>query len=146
MLVRRRRCPARLRAGHLDKLEPRGRRNLDYVAQLVALRAWYRRVRLARIPAGPEHDPVRIPVRAALESLDAAVDERVERARSFAAERGHALEGLDLQADAECPLGLDHQPELDHVAWVRSRSDEEVARGIAWLQGIVDRVLAGAGH
>src|SRR5215813_11238792 len=70
------------------------RLNLEYIGQLTALRAWYREVRLARIPASPEYAHIRVVTQAALELLSVCIDERVERLRQFLEERGLPIPSL----------------------------------------------------
>jgi bifunctional N-acetylglucosamine-1-phosphate-uridyltransferase/glucosamine-1-phosphate-acetyltransferase GlmU-like protein len=52
--------------------------NLEYIGNLSALRAWYQNVRLARIPALPDYEHLRIVVQAASELLSVCVNERVQ--------------------------------------------------------------------
>lgn len=124
----------------LDKLQPRLGRNVAYVAQLVALRAWYRHVRLARVPAGDEHAARRTVLEEALGTLDLCVAERVKRLESFVSERGGAMPALELDPQVPpCPLPVEPGAE-DHVAWVQGLSPDEVEAGTAWLSGIVAAV------
>jgi hypothetical protein len=128
--------------GKLDLLQPRLRRNLDYIGQLVALRAWYRHVRLARVPAGA--DALRTVLEAAHELLGTCIDERAERLRAFVKERGGPLPALALDAEPPpCPLPIaassDASAAGDHVAWVQGLSAAEVEAGVAWLTEIATR-------
>lgn len=127
--------------GKLDALQPRLRRNVEYVGQLVALRAWYRHVRLARVPTSDE--PLRTVLEAALETLDLCIEERVQRLRAFVRERGGTVPELPVDAEPPaCPLPLRDAPELDHVAWVGALDAAQVEAGIAWLTAIATRVVA----
>lgn len=131
----------------LDELQPRLRRNLDYIGQLVALRAWYRHVRLARVPAGVEHDALRTVLEAAHALLDTCIDERVERLRGFVAERGGELPELVLdRVLPPCPLPIEPQSGAqEHLAWVRGLAPEHVEAGVAWLSEIAARVTGVSG-
>ncbi len=120
-------------------LQPKAGRNVAYIGQLVALRAFYRHVRLARADA--DRRPL---LEAAVAVLDAAIAERVARLRAFVAEHGGP--DADLCVDPEiapCPLPVGSGP-ADHVAWIRSLSDDDVAAGVAWLGSIVEAVVRSA--
>jgi hypothetical protein len=127
----------------LDHVQPRLQRNLEYIGQLVALRVWYRHVRLARAPAA---DPaLRTVLEAAHELLGGCIDERVERLRAFVHERGASLPPLVLDADPPpCPLPLvatSAGSAGDHLAWVRGLSAQAVEAGVAWLAEIAARAI-----
>jgi hypothetical protein len=129
--------------GALDAHERRAAANVAYIAQVVALRAWYRAVRLPRV--GPADEVGRVVIAAAIDVLDACIAERVDRLAKFLEERGASVPALELEpVIPACPLPLDRDVELEHLAWVRSLADAEVAAGQAWLQAIVARVVASA--
>ncbi len=123
--------------GHLDSAEPRAARNLDYLANLVALRAWYRAVRLARA-TGSE----RIVVAAGIETLTLCIAERVKRLEAFLAERGQGMPKLQLEPELACPFDQEiaAAPDLGHVQWVQQLSAEAHGRGVAWLRAVADAV------
>ena len=126
----------------LDRAEPRAELNRAYIAQLVALRQWYRQVRRVRIPDGAAHEPERATVEAGLENLELCIKERVKRLDAFLAERGEPASALTLDVDRPCPLPV--QPsDTPHVAWVQGLSADEVDAGKAWLASIVEAVLSG---
>jgi acetyltransferase-like isoleucine patch superfamily enzyme len=113
--------------------------NLEYIGQLVALQAWYRHVRLVRIPTSPQYDDLRIVTQAAAGLLSVSIDERVQRLRQFLDERG-----LERPTPAStvppCPLRIEpSHPYVDHVEWVSRLTDREIQLGTSWLQAIVDR-------
>jgi UDP-N-acetylglucosamine/UDP-N-acetylgalactosamine diphosphorylase len=117
----------------------RADKNHSYIAHLVALRAFYRQVRLRR--ASEAQRPV---VDAAIETLSLAVDERVKRLTSFLHERGRDVPPLNLEPEiAEaCPLPIEpgsaeRESHLDYVAGLDSATCES---GVAWLRGIVNAV------
>jgi UDP-N-acetylglucosamine/UDP-N-acetylgalactosamine diphosphorylase len=124
-----------LRANHLDVAQPRGRRNVEYIAQLVALRTWYREVRLARA-VSPD---MRTILGAAIDTIGSAIDERVARLEAFLHEREQAMPDLVLDPSIACPLELSGTGD-DHVAWVRGLAEPEVARLGAWLRAVADAV------
>jgi hypothetical protein len=111
--------------------------NLEYIGQLTALRAWYRDVRLARIPAGPEYEHIRVVTKAASELLSVCIDERVERLRQFLEERGLPIPSLSF-ANPPCPLRIEPStPYVDHIEWVNGLSEADVELGVSWLQTTV---------
>jgi hypothetical protein len=113
--------------------------NIEYIGQLAALQAWYRHVRLARIPISPEYSDLRIVTQAAADLLSVSIDERVQRLRQFLDERGLATPTLPSTVPP-CPLRIepDH-PYFDHVEWVSRLSDTEIQLGTSWLQAIVQQ-------
>jgi len=117
--------------------------NLGYIGQLTALQAWYREVRLARIPVAPEYAHIRVVTQAALDLLSVCIDERVERLRQFLEERGLPIPSLPLSIPP-CPLRVEaRHPYVDHIKWIMDLSPVEVEKGVSWLQSIVDRIIAG---
>ncbi|HVH98442.1 MAG TPA: hypothetical protein VM869_07020 [Enhygromyxa sp.] len=131
-----------IRAGWRDRLQPRLRQNIAYVAQLFALRQWYREVRLARLAT--DH-PSRPPTLAAVRLLDEAIDERRKQLTRFVDEREGRAPSFAI-ADAElprCPWSLAPSG-VGHVQWVQALGDAERSAGLAWLSDIVERVRAHA--
>lgn len=124
----------------LDRVQPRQRRNVAYIAQLVALRAWYREVRRPRILAEPAFEHQRIVIDAAIELLDTCIAERVKRLTAFVAERGEPMPELELEPTiAACPLPVQPDSE-DHVSWVQALPEADVEAGVAWLASIAAAV------
>jgi UDP-N-acetylglucosamine/UDP-N-acetylgalactosamine diphosphorylase len=116
--------------------------NLEYIGQLSALRAWYCDVRLARIPALPDHEHLRIVIQAASELLSICIDERVERLHQYLDERGLSFPTLSFVTPT-CPLHIQpSNPYVDHIKWVSGLSDEDVKLGSTWLRTIVQSVCA----
>jgi hypothetical protein len=110
------------------------RRNVEYIAQLRALTAWYRQVRLARAQG-----PTKIVAEEALVNLAACVDERTKRLASFLGERGKTLPALGAPDEPDCPLALAPSPS-EHVAWVRGLGTAEVTALTGWLEEVAARV------
>ncbi len=129
-------------AGAVDRVEPRLGRNLAYIRQLVALRAWYRHVRLARVPSGDEHAPARTVLEEASATLTLCIEERVKRVDAFVRERDGVMPTLDLDPEVPpCPLPLAADgPGVEHLDWVAGLSDADVEAGVAWLGSIAERV------
>jgi hypothetical protein len=129
-----------LQPGWSDRLHPRLQQNIAYVAQLFALRQWYREVRLARLAAD---DPRRVPVAAAVDVIEQAIVERRKQLARFAEERGASSPSFACEELPRCPWS----PSPDgrsHLEWVSSLTDEQVTAGQAWLADIVARVVADA--
>ena len=117
--------------------------NLGYIGQLTALQAWYREVRLARIPVTPKYAHIRVVTQAGLDLLSVCIDERVERLRQFLKERGLLIPSFPLSTPP-CPLRVEAwHPYVDHIKWIMDLSPVEVEKGVSWLQSIVDRIIAG---
>jgi hypothetical protein len=117
--------------------------NLEYIGQLTALQAWYREVRLARIPPTREYAHIRVVTQAALELLSVCIDERVERLRQFLEERGLRIPLLSF-TNSPCPLGIEAtHPYFDHIKWVTDLLPIEVEMGVSWLQSVVEGVIPG---
>jgi UDP-N-acetylglucosamine/UDP-N-acetylgalactosamine diphosphorylase len=118
------------------------RLNLEYIGNLSALRAWYQNVRLARIPALPDYEHLRIVVQAAFELLSVCIDERIGRLRQYLEERSLQAPPLSFAAPP-CPLDVKpSSPYVDHVKWVSGLPDGDVRLGISWLQSIVENICA----
>jgi len=113
--------------------------NLEYIGQLAALQAWYRDVRLARIPTCPEYEDLRIVTQAAADLLSVSIDERVQRLRQFLDERDLAIPPLPSTV-LPCPLRIEpSNPYVDHVDWVSGLPDTDAQLGISWLQATVEQ-------
>jgi hypothetical protein len=114
--------------------------NLEYIGNLAALRTWYQNVRLARIPALPDYEHLRIVTQAAVELLSGCIDERVERLRQYLEERSLPVPLLSFHA-SPCPLDIGSRSDnVDHVKWVSGLSEADVERGVSWLQSTVENV------
>ena len=114
--------------------------NTEYIAHLHALKAWYLKVRLARIPAHPDYEPLRIVTEAAGELLSVCIDERVKRLHQYLNERGLMFPDLTFVIPP-CPLKIEpSNPYVDHVNWVSGLPDAYVQLGVSWLQSIVDGI------
>ncbi len=121
--------------GRLDAVEPRASKNLEYLAQLAALHAWYREVRVA----GARSEPERQVASAGVEALELCWRDRVRQLRRFLEERGETPPHLDWPTDTPpCPFEVGGGD--DHVAWVRALSSEAVRQGREWLEAVADSV------
>jgi UDP-N-acetylglucosamine/UDP-N-acetylgalactosamine diphosphorylase len=128
-----------------SRTEGVARQNIEYIAQLHALRAWYREVRLARAPADDRAQ--RWVLEEAAANIDVAIAERLKRLGSFLAERGRRLPALAPIDLPGCPLKLAGVlPAVDHVAWVQGLPAAEVDVLSGWLEAtaaaVRERLLA----
>ncbi|MGY4508934.1 UDP-N-acetylglucosamine pyrophosphorylase [Bradyrhizobium sp. USDA 3650] len=118
------------------KAADRVERNLEYIGHLVALQAWYRRMRKARVPDDDVSLPQRLTLDAAIALLDGNIAERWVRLGQFL---GQPLPPIKFPA-IDCPLQLNSDPG-PHISWVKNLSPEEIASGRRWLQDTVDAVV-----
>jgi len=142
----------------LESPAPRARKNVAFIAALVALRAFYRDVRRGRAVAAlaqAEKGSAAWATAAALVTVydeailnvEACLRERTKRLEAFLSERGGALPVL-VPAGWEpppCPLrDLATGASLPHVPWVKALAQGEVDMLVGWLRGIEESVLARA--
>ena len=126
------------------RVQPVVAKNVEYLAQLRALEAFYAQVRLGRARRAGRADLV-VVYEEALANLGACVAERATRLKSFLREHGGAPlpELPPVDETPECPLALDGAAgEADHVKWIKSLPDADVARAQAWLESIAQGVRA----
>jgi acetyltransferase-like isoleucine patch superfamily enzyme len=128
------------RVGEKDKPERRVKLNREYIGQLIALRAWYRAVRLQRIPSGAAHDHLRIVTKEAIAVLDNCIAERCKRLADYMT--SHSLQPGAIEFDVRpCPVQIDAQdPYLEHTRWVKQLSENDRTTGSAWLQAIAQSI------
>jgi hypothetical protein len=124
-----------------ERVEPVLRKNVAYIANLHALRAWYEGVRLARARRAGAADLV-VVYEEAMRNLDLCLAERVARLESYLAERGRGLPKLQPPAVTAAPLPLDAAADAEHVAWVRGLSDADIGSARPWLAGVARAVEA----
>ncbi len=133
-------------AKRLDAIEPRRSRNLRYIGELIALRAWYREVRRPRIINSTANLHRLIVVDEALCNIDSAIAERSRRLVDFLVERGGDPGAVDPVSTGDrivaesggCPLDLrSGDPNADHIAWVRGLDEGSAEQLRVWLAGVV---------
>jgi UDP-N-acetylglucosamine/UDP-N-acetylgalactosamine diphosphorylase len=123
------------------RVRPVVEKNVEYLAQLRALEAFYAQVRLARARRAGRADLV-VVYQEALANIGVCAAERVTRLGSFLREHG-AAPTPDLPPPSEapaCPLALDG--EVDHVKWIKGLADADVARAQDWLETVAQSVRA----
>ena len=119
---------------------PRVDRNLEYIGQLFALRAWYTDVRKRRLSVDQASSHLGMTLDAAIRLLDSSIDERLTRLGQLLGTIHRSLQPIKIPA-IQCPLlwADPNSNQFDHhIDWVRSLSREDVTLGISWLQRIVD--------
>ena len=118
--------------------------NVEYIGHLSALRAWYREVRLARIPALRDHEHLRIVTQAASDLLSVCVEERIQRLRQYLEDRRLPIPTFSFVVPP-CPLKVERSnPYVDHIKWVSDLSEAQVELVGPWLQSIVKGISGGA--
>jgi UDP-N-acetylglucosamine/UDP-N-acetylgalactosamine diphosphorylase len=124
--------------GRLDAVEPRATRNVEYLAQLAALRAWYGAARGPRARSDFE----RRVLEAAVEAIDLCWRDRVKQLSSFLEERGEPAFAPD-RPEPTTAFPIEVAPGgPDHVAWVQALADEQVERARGWLEAVAESVRA----
>lgn len=126
--------------------------NLAYIGNLVALKAYYKDVRLPLARGDKDREAV---LDAALKLLDASVLERLKQMERWVAGLPESGDGAGLRADwpqlkaalqqpvrPPTPGALRVHESGDAIQFVRALSADAVAAGTAWLQAIVDGVCA----
>lgn len=122
----------------LGASEPRASRNVEYLAQLAALRAWYRAARLPRARGDEE----RAVLEAAVEAIELCWRDRVKQLSSFLEERGEPpFEATPPDPEEPFPIAVSPDGE-GHVSWVQSLPDDDVRRARTWLEAVADAVRA----
>jgi hypothetical protein len=116
---------------------PRVARNLEYIGQLVALRAWYHSVRKPRIPSDDATSHLALTIDAATNVLDGCINERWTRLGQFL---GRDLPPFRLPA-SQCPFPLERSP-IPHLDWVSDLSSDQLKLGIHWLEEIASGFVA----
>jgi UDP-N-acetylglucosamine/UDP-N-acetylgalactosamine diphosphorylase len=124
----------------LDSIEPRLGKNLDYIGNLFALRAWYTDVRKANLSEQQKASHQGAALDAAIVLIDGNIRERVVRLDEFLAARQARLPSIAVETIPP-PTLRGATAATDHVSWVRSLSESEVQAGAHWLSTIVDRVV-----
>jgi UDP-N-acetylglucosamine/UDP-N-acetylgalactosamine diphosphorylase len=129
------------------------RRNVEYLGQLAALRAWYRQVRLPRASAAGAPHLETVTAEAAA-NVEACIAERWHRLERFVAERGQTLPALGELDPPPCPLPLDGGLDggtdggggagghAGHVEWVQSLPPDAVRAGREWLEAVAAQAHA----
>ena len=123
---------------HRGVTEVRVERNLEYIGNLLALRAWYTDVRKAQLTPAQAASHLGQTWEAAIGVLDDGIAERTTRLEQFLSAKAIVLPPLRFPSIA-CPLRIvPGAAPYDHIAWVKNLSDDEVTLGTDWLREIVE--------
>lgn len=123
-----------------DSPEERTERNVEYIGQLLALKAWYKEVRLRRIPDAKGFDHVRIPTEEAIQTIETCIQERIDRLLFFLSERKGGKPAVKYDI-ISCPLPITCEENyIDHVDWVKAVPDTFMKEGTGWLKSIAGSV------
>jgi hypothetical protein len=113
----------------------RAKKNLEYVGQLAALRAWYIAVRKPRLTTEQANSHLGITIDAAIDLIFNSMIERWNKLAEFLGGKGGTLPSIRLPS-IPCPLVLERSS-IPHLDWVRSLTDHDVSVGVGWLQELV---------
>ena len=118
--------------------------NIEYLAQLYALKAWYTQVRMKRSEIC-EDEELSLVYAGALETLDDCVGERVKRYGSFASS-WDAKPFRDACLGESAPAleaSIDWKPELAYDKWIWSLSEDEKTLLHEWIVSCADKIRNG---
>ena len=115
--------------------------NIEYLAQLYALKAWYTQIRLKRSEICNDEELSQV-YAGALETLEECVKERVKRYKSFASRWDAKL--LNDACLSENPPqfegSVDWKTELEYDKWIWSLSDSEKSQLHDWIVSCADKI------
>lgn len=119
-------------------------RNIEYLAQLYALKAWYSCIRLKR-SALSGNEELSLVYAGALETIEECVKERIKRYKSFASQwNAKPINDACLSEDfPEFEDFVDWKPELEYDKWVWSLSENEKSLLHSWIVSCADKVRSG---
>ncbi len=115
--------------------------NIDYLAQLYALKAWYTHVRLKRSKVC-NNEELSLVYAGALETLEECVKERLKRYKSFAS-RWDAKPLNDTCLRENLPAfdgSVDWKPELEYDEWIWALSDSEKSMLHSWIVSCAENI------
>ena len=116
---------------HMDK---KRESNVEYMAQLYALIAWYEQVRLRRSELAEDRE-LELVYESAVDTIKSCVAERLKRWNSYAKEWGQRAFDSEIM-DAPAPTfdrSVEWKPELDHDQWVWQLTAAEKTALHYWL-------------
>ena len=131
-----------LEAPREERIDQVLRKNVAYIANLHALRAWYERVRLARARQSGSAE-LAVVYEEAIRNVEVCLAERVARLGSYLAERGRAISQIAPPPVPAFPLPLETRSDAEHVQWVQALSDRQIDAARSWLDGIARTIQSG---
>ena len=118
--------------------------NVEYLAQLYALKAWYTQIRMRRSRLCGDEE-LSLVYAGALETIEECVKERVKRYKSFASRWG--AESINDACLCEEPSvfvdSVDWKPELAYDEWIWSLSGSEKSLLHDWISSCADKIRSG---
>ena len=115
--------------------------NIEYLAQLYALKAWYTQIRLKRSEICNDEELSQV-YAAALETLDECVKERTKRYKSFASRWDAKLlnDACLIENPPEFEGSVDWKSELEYDKWIWSLSNSEKSQLHDWIVSCADKI------
>lgn len=115
--------------------------NVDYLAQLYALKAWYTHVRLKRSNLCGDEE-LSLVYAAALETLDECVKERIKRYKSFASrwEAKPLNDACMCEIPSSFDASIDWKTDLDYDQWIWSLSESEKSLLHEWIFSCAEKI------
>lgn len=134
---------ARLSAEHLEKVRSK---NIEFLAQLYALKAWYEQVRLKRSRLWQDGE-LSLVLAGAIETIQMCIHERVSRYNSFAGEWSLLpLDEAGLNGQAVVlEAAVDWKPGTDYGEWVHGLAENEKQALHTWLADSAEKIRAYCG-
>lgn len=116
-------------------------KNIEYITQLYALKAWYEQVRMARSNIQGDAELTRV-YEGAVETIQSCIKERIKRYNSFAKEWKLAtIEAVsEEKAYVAMNANADWKQELRYDEWIWNLSDVEKEELHAWLVAVANNV------
>ena len=118
--------------------------NVEYLAQLYALKAWYTHIRLKRSKIC-DNDELSLVYTGALETLDECIKERIKRYKSFASRWDAGLLNDACLCDnaPEFTAAIDWKPELEYDKWIWSLAESEKSQLHDWIVSCANKIRSG---
>ena len=114
-------------------------RNIEYIGQVYALRAWYEQVRLVRALTKKDRVGDSEVLGEAIRLIDFCIRERLSHLQTFLSENGKTLLISPVAPVIQCLVDVVRLgPGADHVTWVCSLGELEYGQLKGWLRQIVD--------
>ena len=128
----------RLSDRHLKKIQDH---NIEFLAQLYALKKWYQQIRLKRCRFRKDKE-MELVLQSAVETVDVCIEERILRYNKFAKEWNlRSLEKDDLSVRfTELSFEINWKPELEYDQWIWQLEWAEKDRLHEWLKKDADRI------
>ena len=119
-------------------------RNVEYLAQLFALKAWYLQTRLIRSKLAG-NDELSVVYSGAVETLDSCIGERIKRYKSFADQwdAQPINDSILFENAPEFGGSVNWRPETEYDNWVWSLEKSEKALLHDWLVSCADKIRNG---